>query len=53
MLNVSIAPDGKKYPLPTEQENEKEREILKQITADSGSWGGRSSPFKAWALWAV
>ena len=39
MLNVSIAPDGKKYPLPTEQENEKEREILKQITAEQRKLG--------------
>ncbi len=39
MLNVSIAPDGKKYPLPTEQENEREREILKQITAEQRKLG--------------
>lgn len=29
----------KKYPLPTEQENEKEREILKQITAEQRKLG--------------
>ena len=32
MLKTSIAPDGKEYALPTAEENEKERLILKQIT---------------------
>ncbi|MBM4399885.1 MAG: nucleotide sugar dehydrogenase, partial [Candidatus Cloacimonetes bacterium] len=34
MLNVSIAPDGTEYPLPTVEDNEKERAILKQVTAE-------------------
>ena len=28
MLKVSIAPDGKEYPLPSEEDAQKEREIL-------------------------
>jgi len=32
MLKVSIAPDGKEYPFPTEAESEKERQNLVQIT---------------------
>jgi len=39
MLKVSIAPDGKEYPLPSEEDAEKEREILKQITAEQKALG--------------
>ncbi|HNT52605.1 MAG TPA: nucleotide sugar dehydrogenase [Candidatus Syntrophosphaera sp.] len=39
MPNVSIAPDGREYPIPTEQENAKEREILKQITEEQRKLG--------------
>lgn len=39
MLKVSIAPDGKEYPLPDAKEAEKEREILKQITAEQIALG--------------
>jgi len=39
MFKVSIAPDGKEYPLPDAQEAEKEQEILKQITAEQIALG--------------
>ena len=39
MLKVSIAPDGKEYPLPIEEDAEKERETLKRITAEQRSLG--------------
>jgi nucleotide sugar dehydrogenase len=39
MLKVSIAPDGKEYPLPTEEEAVKEREILIQITKEQRAMG--------------
>jgi hypothetical protein len=39
MLKVSIAPDGKEYPLPIEEDTEKERETLKRITAEQRSLG--------------
>lgn len=39
MLKVSIAPDGREYPLPTEEENAKEREILKKITEEQRAMG--------------
>ncbi|MCK9556503.1 MAG: nucleotide sugar dehydrogenase [Candidatus Cloacimonetes bacterium] len=39
MLKVSIAPDGREYPLPTEQENEQERNLLLQITKEQRAKG--------------
>jgi len=39
MLNVSIAPDGKEYKLPTEEECEKEFALLKEITASQRALG--------------
>lgn len=39
MLNVSLAPDGTEYPLPTPEESEKEREILKKITEEQRALG--------------
>ena len=39
MLNVSLSPDGKEYPLPTPEESAKEREILKQITDEQRKQG--------------
>jgi len=39
MLKVSIAPDGREYPLPTEEENAKERELLKKITEEQRAMG--------------
>lgn len=39
MLKTSIAPDGKEYPLPTAEESEKERQILKQITEEQRALG--------------
>lgn len=39
MLKVSIAPDGREYPLPTNEENVKEREILKKITEEQRAMG--------------
>ncbi|MBN2830035.1 MAG: nucleotide sugar dehydrogenase [Candidatus Cloacimonetes bacterium] len=39
MLKTSIAPDGKEYPLPTAEENEKERLILEQITKEQRALG--------------
>jgi nucleotide sugar dehydrogenase len=39
MLNVSISPDGKEYPIPTEEDNAKEREILKRITEEQRKLG--------------
>lgn len=39
MLKTSIAPDGKEYSLPTAEENEKERQILKQITEEQRALG--------------
>lgn len=39
MLKVSIAPDGKEYPLPTEAEAVQEREILVKITAEQRALG--------------
>lgn len=39
MLNVSIAPDGKEYPLPTPEDSEKEKEILRQITEEQRKLG--------------
>ncbi len=39
MLNVSIAPDGKEYPLPTAEDSEKEKAILKQITEEQRKLG--------------
>jgi hypothetical protein len=39
MPKASIAPDGKEYLLPTPEENEKERLILEQITAEQRAMG--------------
>ncbi len=39
MLKVSLAPDGREYPLPTEEENAKEREILTKITQEQRALG--------------
>ena len=39
MLKVSIAPDGKEYPLPTEAEAEQEKIILKKITEEQRALG--------------
>ena len=39
MPNVSIAPDGKEYQIPTEEENAREREVLKQITEEQRKLG--------------
>ncbi|MBW6514310.1 MAG: nucleotide sugar dehydrogenase [Candidatus Syntrophosphaera sp.] len=39
MLNVSLAPDGKEYKIPTEEENAQEREILKRITEEQRKLG--------------
>ncbi|HOD18215.1 MAG TPA: nucleotide sugar dehydrogenase [Candidatus Cloacimonadota bacterium] len=39
MANVSIAPDGTEYLLPNEEENAKEREILKRITEEQRALG--------------
>ncbi len=39
MPNVSIAPDGKEYRLPTEEENAQEREVLIKITQEQRKLG--------------
>ncbi|MCB5265833.1 MAG: nucleotide sugar dehydrogenase [Candidatus Cloacimonetes bacterium] len=39
MLKTSIAPDGKEYPLPTEEDNAKERELLVKITDEQRAKG--------------
>lgn len=39
MLNVSIAPDGKEYPIPTDEDSAREREILKKITDEQRKLG--------------
>lgn len=39
MLKVSIAPNGKEYPIPTAEENEKERQLLVQITEEQRTKG--------------
>lgn len=39
MLRVSIAPDGKEYPFPTEVESEQERQYLVQITEEQRKLG--------------
>ena len=39
MLNISIAPDGKEYALPTTEDSEKEKVILKQITEEQRKLG--------------
>ncbi len=39
MLKVSIAPDGREFPLPTEQDNEQERQVLLQITQEQRAKG--------------
>lgn len=39
MLKTSIAPDGREYPLPTEEDNAKEREILLKITKEERAKG--------------
>ncbi len=39
MLNVSIAPDGTKYPLPKEEENVKERQEILRITEEQRKKG--------------
>jgi UDP-N-acetyl-D-glucosamine dehydrogenase len=39
MLNVSIAPDGTEYHLPSAEDSEKERVILKQITEEQRKLG--------------
>ncbi|MDI3503441.1 MAG: hypothetical protein PWP64_377 [Candidatus Cloacimonadota bacterium] len=39
MLKVSIAPDGREFSLPTEAENEQERETLKKITQEQRAKG--------------
>jgi len=39
MLNVSISPDGKEYPLPTAEDSEKEKAILIQITEEQRKLG--------------
>ena len=39
MLNVSVAPDGTEYRLPTPEESEQERALLKQITDEQRALG--------------
>lgn len=39
MVKVSIAPDGTEYPMPSEEEAEKEKQVLKQITAEQRALG--------------
>ncbi len=39
MSKVSIAPDGTEYPMPSEEEAEKEKQVLKQITAEQRALG--------------
>lgn len=39
MLNISIAPDGTEYPLPTPEEGEKEKAILIKITEEQRKLG--------------
>jgi len=39
MLKVSIAPDGKEYPLPTDAETEQEKHLLKKITTEQRALG--------------
>lgn len=39
MLKVSIAPDGREYPIPTAEENEMERQLLVQITEEQRAKG--------------
>lgn len=39
MINFSLAPDGKEYNIPTEEENAREREILKKITEEQRALG--------------
>lgn len=39
MLKTSIAPDGREFHLPTEEENEKERKLLVQITKEERAKG--------------
>lgn len=39
MKNVSLAPDGKEFLLPTEEESQKERELLEKITNEQRALG--------------
>jgi len=39
MLNFSQAPDGTKYPIPTEEDNARERELLVKITKEQRALG--------------
>ncbi|HQP27194.1 MAG TPA: nucleotide sugar dehydrogenase, partial [Candidatus Syntrophosphaera sp.] len=39
MLNFSQAPDGTKYPIPTEEDNARERELLVKITEEQRALG--------------
>ncbi|MCB5253693.1 MAG: nucleotide sugar dehydrogenase [Candidatus Cloacimonadaceae bacterium] len=39
MLKTSIAPDGREFPLPTEEDNAKERELLVKITKEQRAKG--------------
>jgi nucleotide sugar dehydrogenase len=39
MVKVSIAPDGTEYPMPSEEEAEKEKQVLKQITDEQRALG--------------
>jgi len=39
MLNISLAPDGTEYQLPSQEESEKERIVLKQITEEQRKLG--------------
>lgn len=39
MKNVSIAPDGREYPIPTAEDNAAERELLVKITEEQRSMG--------------
>jgi len=39
MIEVSLSPDGKGYPLPTEEDNVRERETLFKITEEQRKLG--------------
>lgn len=39
MINVSLSPEGKEYPLPTEKDNARERENLLRITEEQRKLG--------------
>ena len=53
MKNVSIAPDGKEYVMPTAEESAAERELLIKITEEQRKLAARSWPCRVWALWAA